>query len=86
MARKILYTGLMKYLQYNLVFRSEPEGGFTVIVPALPGCITYGKNLEEAKWHAQDAIKGYTASMRKHNERLPSDEKSFISSIQVNVA
>lgn len=86
MVRKRSYTGHMKYLQYNLVFRPEQEGGFTVIVPALPGCITYGKNLEEAKRYAQDAIRGYTASMRKHNERVPTDEKSFISSVQVNVA
>ena len=76
----------MKYSQYNLVFRPEPEGGFTVIVPALPGCITYGKDLEEAKRQAQDAIRGYTASMRKHKERVPTDEKSFIGSVQVNVA
>lgn len=76
----------MKYSQYNLVFRPESEGGFIVIVPALPGCITYGKNLEEAKRYAQDAIRGYTASMRKHNERVPTDERSFISSVQVNVA
>ena len=86
MGRKKSYTGHMKYLQYNLVFRPEPEGGFTVIVPALPGCITYGKTLADAKKYAQDAIRGYIASMRKHNQRIPTDEKSFISSVQVNVA
>jgi len=76
----------MKHLQYNLVFKPEAEGGFTVIVPALPGCVTYGKNLEEAKKYAEDAIRGYTASLRKHNERVPTDEKSFIGSVHVNVA
>lgn len=49
-------------LHYNLIFRPELEGGFTVIVPSLPGCITYGKNLEEAKEMARDAIEGYTGS------------------------
>ncbi|OHA91039.1 MAG: antitoxin HicB [Candidatus Zambryskibacteria bacterium RIFCSPHIGHO2_01_FULL_44_22b] len=76
----------MRYLQYNLVFRPEPEGGFTVFAPALPGCISYGKTLEEAKRYIQDAIRGYTISLRKHNERIPTDEKSFISSVQVNVS
>ena len=57
-----------------------------MIVPALPGCVTYGKNLEEAKKYAEDAIRGYTASLRKHNERVPTDEKSFIGSVHVNVA
>jgi len=38
-----------KIFRYNIIFRSEPEGGFTVLVPSLPGCVTYGKNLKEAK-------------------------------------
>ena len=39
----------MKKVTYNLIFKTEPEGGFTVSVPSLPGCVTYGKNLTEAK-------------------------------------
>ena len=69
-------------LSYNLIFRPEPEGGFTVIVPCLPGCVTYGKNLAEAKEMARDAILGYIESLKKHNEMIPSDNTSFISSIQ----
>ena len=38
-----------KNLSYNVVFRPEPEGGFTIIVPSLPGCVSYGNTLEEAK-------------------------------------
>ena len=57
---------MRKILQFNTTFRSEPEGGFTVIVPTLPGCITYGRNLIEAKKMAVDAIKGYIASLKKH--------------------
>jgi predicted RNase H-like HicB family nuclease len=53
---------------FNIVLRPEPEGGFTVIVPALPGCVTYGRTLAEAKKMAKDAISGYVASLRKHNE------------------
>lgn len=45
-----------KVLHYNLIFTPEPEGGFTVIVPSLPGCVTYGKDLNEAKEMARDAI------------------------------
>ena len=62
-------------LQFNVIFRPEPEGGFTVIVPSLPGCITYGKDLKEAKKMAIDAILGYIASLKKHKESIPSDEK-----------
>lgn len=76
----------MKNFHYNLIFQSEPEGGFTVIVPALPGCVTYGRNLDEARTMALDAIRGYIASLLKHKEPIPSDEKSFISSVLVNAA
>ncbi|MBI4137866.1 MAG: type II toxin-antitoxin system HicB family antitoxin [Candidatus Sungbacteria bacterium] len=71
----------MKHLHYHTIFRAEPKGGFTVIVPALPGCITYGKNLHEAKRMARDAIGAYLASLRKHGEAVPSDNESFIASI-----
>jgi antitoxin HicB len=74
---------IMKSFRYNIILRPEPEGGFTVMVPALPGCITYGKNLLEAKNMARDAIQAYISSLEKHHEQLPTDEESFISSITI---
>jgi antitoxin HicB len=50
---------MAKVLRYNVIFQPEPEGGFTVIVPSLPGCITYGKDLKEAKKMAKEAISLY---------------------------
>jgi len=58
-------------LQYNVIFRPEPEGGFTALVPSLPGCISYGKDLTETKEMITDAIQGYVASLQKHNEPVP---------------
>ncbi len=73
-------------LQFNVIFRPEPEGGFTVIVPALPGCISYGRNLKEARQMALDAIGGYAASLKKHKEFIPSDEETFISSVRLSLS
>ena len=73
-------------LYYNLIFRPEPEGGFTVIVPSLPGCVTYGRNLEEAREAATDAVRGYIASLKKHREPFPTDEASFISSLNFEIS
>jgi antitoxin HicB len=56
---------------YNIMLRPEPEGGFTAIVSVLPGCVTHGRTLEEAKKMANDAISGYVESMRKQGESLP---------------
>jgi antitoxin HicB len=81
------YDLAMKQFRYNLIFRPEPEGGFTVTVPALPGCITYGKNLIEAKEMAEDAIKAYLVSLKKHREPIPpSDRDSFFGSIDLDVS
>ena len=55
---------MRKIIHYNVIFHPEPEGGFTVIVPSLPGCISYGKDLTEAKKMAVDAIRGYIVSLK----------------------
>ncbi len=72
-----------KVFRYNIVFRPEPEGGFTVIIPSLLGCVAYGKNLSEAKKMAVDAIKGYIASLKKHKEPIPTDDENFFASVEV---
>jgi predicted RNase H-like HicB family nuclease len=71
-------------LQFHAIFRPEPEGGFTVIVPSLPGCVTYGKTLKEANKMALDAIQGYLASVAKRQEKIVSDEGDFIGTINVS--
>ena len=73
----------MKDLRYTILLRPEPEGGFTAIVPALPGCITYGCNLSEARKMAKDAIGAYLGSLKKHNEPIPSDAESFLTSVEI---
>ena len=58
-------------LQYYTVYKKESEGGYTAIAPSLPGCVSYGKTLDEAKEMVEDAIKGYLVSLRKHKEPIP---------------
>ena len=72
-----------KIIHYNLIFKPETEGGFTVIVPSLPGCVTYGKDLKQAKEMARDAISGYIYSLKKHKEPIPSDADSFVTTIDI---
>jgi predicted RNase H-like HicB family nuclease len=67
----------MKNLNYRIILRPEPEGGFTVSVPALPGCITWGATLEEASRMAEDAIQAYLASVAKHGEVILDDSNTF---------
>jgi len=38
----------MRTLSYRILLRKESDGGYTVMVPSLPGCVTYGQTIEEA--------------------------------------
>ncbi len=53
---------------YRVVLKREPEGGYTVQVPALPGCITYGENVEEAISMAEEAIELYIDELESRGE------------------
>lgn len=59
---------------YKILLREEPEGGFTVFVPSLEGCITYGENLAQAKVNAREAIQLYIESLVEVGMPVPSDE------------
>ena len=67
----------MKVLSYRIILRKEPEGGYTVIVPSLPGCVTYGDTIEEAIEMAREAIELYIESLKEHGEEIPTDEGTF---------
>jgi predicted RNase H-like HicB family nuclease len=56
----------MRKVRRTIKLRPEPEGGYTALVPALPGCVTYGRTAREAREMAKDAISGYIASLHKH--------------------
>ena len=60
---------------YTVLLRPEPEGEFTVKVPALPGCLTRGRTVLEALRNAEDVIGGYLISLRKHGEPIPHEEQ-----------
>jgi antitoxin HicB len=64
-------------LTYKIHLQSEPEGGYTVIVPSLPGCITYGENLDEAKAMAKEAIELYIEVLKEKGENIPDDSNTL---------
>jgi predicted RNase H-like HicB family nuclease len=67
----------MNVLSYRVLLRQEPEGGYTVIVPSLPGCITYGEDVEEAIAMAREAIELYLESLSAHGEAIPTEEHTL---------
>ena len=65
--------------EYNFTVLFEPaqEGGYVVTCPALPGLVTEGNTLEEARAMAKDAIVGYLESLRKDGLPIPTDPHSL---------
>lgn len=59
---------------FTFVFSPEPEGGFTVTCPALPGLVTYGETLAEARDMARDAMDGLLAVMLEMGEPIPESD------------
>jgi predicted RNase H-like HicB family nuclease len=59
---------------YTFVFNPEPEGGYTVTCPALPGLVTYGETLHEAREMARDAMEGLIDVMLEQGETMPESD------------
>lgn len=51
------------------------DGGYTVEVPSLPGCISEGDTVEEALENIKDAIEGYVASLEADGLPVPPEDE-----------
>jgi predicted RNase H-like HicB family nuclease len=59
---------------YNILLQPEPEGGSTVTCPSLPGLVTYGETLEEARAMAVEAVAGYLESLQIDDAPIPESD------------
>lgn len=71
---------------YNITLRPEPEGGYTVRVPALPEIVTFGENKDEALAMARDAIELVLQSRRERGEPIPENDGTILRSVDVTLA
>lgn len=62
---------------YTVVLERNEDGGYTVTVPALKGCITQGQTIAEAVERAQEAIACYLEAMVELGQRAPADSRSI---------
>jgi antitoxin HicB len=62
--------------EYTVILEPDAEGqGYTVLVPALPGCITQGGTREEALSRAREAIAAYIESLEADGEPVPEEQE-----------
>ncbi len=62
---------MTKEFAFTVVLEPQEEGGFLVLVPALPEVVTYGDTEAEAVAMAEDAIRLAVGYRRDHNEPVP---------------
>ena len=76
----------MSEYQYTIILHPDTEeGGYTVTVPAWPGCITQGETLEEAIAMAKDAIRLHIEGLIAEGESV-SEEQEHPQAIVISVA
>ncbi len=58
-------------LRYTVLMEQNEDGGYTVTVPSLPGCVSEGSTWEEALAQIEEAIAGYIEVARKLGKPIP---------------
>lgn len=66
---------------YKVIFEPQEEGGYTVTVPALPGCISEGDSYDEALTNIREAIALYLESLQADGIDIP-DETHLIVEVE----
>ena len=66
---------------YKVIFEPQEEGGYTVTVPSLPGCISEGNTYDEALANIKEAIALYLESLQADGLPIP-DENHLIVEVE----
>ncbi len=66
-------------LRYTVLLRRNTDvSGYSVMVPELPGCFTFGDTLEEALANAKEAIECRLEALAQDGEEIPIEEEPFV--------
>ena len=63
----------MTFYRYTVVLERNDEGGYTVTVPALKGCVTQGDTFAEALENAREALQTHLEGLSILGKRIPAD-------------
>ncbi len=76
----------VKIRSYFVVFEPAEEGGFNVTFPDFPGCVTFGKNFEQAKKMAQEVLELWIEELNASKQVIPKKVfRPIIDQISVSV-
>jgi antitoxin HicB len=71
---------------FTMLFEPAEEGGYVVTCPALPGLVTEGNTMEEARRMAKDALRGYLESLLEDGLPIPPDKPPIAEPIEIALA
>ena len=75
---------MKKSLRFSIDIIPEEDGqGYYVVVPALPGCFSHGKTVEEARRNIEEAISLHISEMKRLGEPIPQEGTSYQSIIEI---
>lgn len=60
--------------RFSVILQPEAGGGFSVFVPALPGCASQGETEEEALANIKEAIALYLEGLAADHQPIPSTD------------
>ena len=67
---------MKKEYRYTIILHPEPEdGGYSVTVPALPGCLAQGETIEEAIVLTKEAIALHIQGLIEDGEPVPEEQE-----------
>lgn len=73
-------------MKYTVVLERDEDGYFVASVPALPGCFTQGKTLEEVMSNAKEAIELYIEDLKKNSEEVPEDRTQGTMEVEISAS
>ena len=68
---------------FSVILVAQTDGGFSVLVPALPEVVTEGDNEEEALANAEEAIRAVLSYRQDHGIPIPTDAQPEIRRVSV---
>jgi predicted RNase H-like HicB family nuclease len=74
-----------KVYQFTAIFEKNEDGGYTVTVPSLPGCISEGDTFDEALKNIKEAVALYLEVMKKDKEKIKEEEEIIFAPVKVKI-
>lgn len=65
---------MLRTLSYNVVLEPSKDGGYSVYVPSLPGCVSEGDLHQEALDSIRETIRGWLPVAQEFGDEIPASD------------